>query len=133
MGRHAACAAHGAFSPHGFGAHPRARNAHAFRLYDYSADRALTVVQFHGLREVDGKGDTPAREAQAEALVELIRHLHREGEGLVLCGDFNVLPDSRTFEILERLGLTDLVTARGFTDTRTTFYAKPCRTPITCW
>lgn len=118
---------HGTFSPHGFGAHPRARNAHVFRLYDYKADCALTVAQFHGLRELDGKGDTPAREKQAEALTSLIGRVHRDGEGLVLCGDFNVLPDSATFTTLGRLGLTDLVTTCGFTDTRTSLYTKPGR------
>ena len=118
---------HGAFSPHGFGPHPRPRNAHAFRLYDYAADRALTVAQLHGLRTVDGKGDTPEREAQAEALVDLIARLHRTDEGLVLCGDFNVLPQSDTFKTLARIGLADLVTARGFTDTRTSLYTKPGR------
>lgn len=118
---------HGTFSPHGFGAHPRARNAYVFRLYDYKADRALTVAQFHGLRELDGKGDTPTREKQAEALASLIGRVHRDGEGLVLCGDFNVLPDSATFTTLGRLGLTDLVTTRGFTDTRTSLYTKPGR------
>ncbi|MCR6499494.1 endonuclease/exonuclease/phosphatase family protein [Shinella sp. CPCC 101442] len=118
---------HGSFSPHGFGTHPRARNAHAFRLYDYEADRAVCVVQFHGLRELDGKGDTPNRTAQAEALIALIDRLHREDEGLIVCGDFNVLPDSSTFKALDRLGLTDLVTARGFSDTRTSLYTKPGR------
>ena len=118
---------HGAFSPHGFGPHPRPSNAHAFRLYDYAADRALTVAQLHGLRTVDGKGDTPERAAQAEALVALIARLHRQDEGLVLCGDFNVLPESKTFKTLARFGLTDLVITRGFTDTRTSLYTKPGR------
>src|SRR5690606_12892631 len=114
-------------SPHGFGAHPRARNAHAFRLYDYAADHALTIVQFHGLRTEDGKGDTPERAAQADALIALIERLHRTNEGLVLCGDFNVTPDGNTLKTLSHLGLTDLVTTRGFTNTRTSLYMKPGR------
>lgn len=118
---------HGTFSPHGFGAHPRARNAHIFRLYDYKANHALTVAQFHGLRELNGKDDTPTRADQVEALASLIGRVHRDGEGLVLCGDFNVLPDSATFTTLGRLGLTDLVTTRGFTDTRTSLYRKSGR------
>ena len=118
---------HDAFSPHAFGAHPRARNAHAFRLYDYAEDRPRCVVQFHGLRTEDDKGDSPARDAQAEALVALIERLHRKGEGLVLCGDLNLLPDSRTFKTLAQLGLVDLVTTRGFSDTRTSLYKKPGR------
>ncbi|MGD9480997.1 endonuclease/exonuclease/phosphatase family protein [Shinella sp. G-2] len=118
---------HGAFSPHGFGEHPRARNAHAFRLYDYSADRALCLVQFHGLRETGGKSDTPARDAQAASLIALIDRLHRQDEALILCGDFNLLPESRTFQSLADLGLTDLITTNGFTDTRTSLYTKPGR------
>jgi endonuclease/exonuclease/phosphatase family metal-dependent hydrolase len=39
----------------------------------------------------------------------------------------NLLPGSETFAILGRLGLTDLVTARGFSDTRTSFYRKDNR------
>ncbi|WP_421593773.1 endonuclease/exonuclease/phosphatase family protein [Shinella sp. M27] len=124
---HALDFVHGTFSPHGFGPHPRARNAHVVRLYDYKTDRALTVAQFHGLRELYGKDDTPARDKQAAALVSLIGRVHRYGEGLLLCGDFNVLPDSNTFTTLGRLGLTDLVTTRGFTDTRTSLYTKQGR------
>jgi endonuclease/exonuclease/phosphatase family metal-dependent hydrolase len=46
---------------------------------------------------------------------------------LIVCGDFNVLPESRLFEALAGLGLKDLVTTRGFHDTRTSHYAKPVR------
>jgi hypothetical protein len=38
-----------------------------------------------------------------------------------------VLPESVTFEALGRLGLTDLVTSRGHTDTRTSYYRKEGR------
>lgn len=118
---------HGDFSAHGWGPHPRARNAHAVRVHDYEADRTVTVIQLHGLRDPDGKGDTPARDAQADRLVELIERIRRPGEALIVCGDFNLLPDSRTFAWLAAIGLTDLVTTRGHTDTRTSHYAKPGR------
>ncbi|MGV8937094.1 MAG: endonuclease/exonuclease/phosphatase family protein [Allorhizobium sp.] len=117
---------HGAYSPHGFGPHPRARNAHCLRLCDISGD-PLTIAHMHGLRDVSGKGDTPERKAQAERLVELIAGVWQPGERLVVCGDFNVLPDSITFDVLGRLGLADLVKTRGFTDSRTSLYAKPGR------
>jgi len=45
-------------------------------------------------------------------------------ERLVVCGDFNVLPDSVTFQALGRLGLIDLVVSQGHTDTRTSHYLK---------
>ncbi|MBZ7921461.1 endonuclease/exonuclease/phosphatase family protein [Ensifer adhaerens] len=118
---------HGSFSSEGWGPHPRARNAHCIRLFDHDAGAAITIAQMHGLREVSGKGDTPARNAQADALINLIGKVWPGNERLVVCGDFNVLPDSATFEALAGLGLTDLVVSRGHTDTRTSHYLKSGR------
>lgn len=42
----------------------------------------------------------------------------------MVCGDFNLLPDSTTFKVLAGLGLTDLV---GVADPRTSRYPKPLR------
>lgn len=119
---------HGGFTPDSFGAHPRARNAHCFKLYDHTSKSPVTVAQMHGLRDADGKHDTPARLAQAGRLVALIRRIWQPGERLVVGGDLNLLPGSETFTLLaDELGLADLVTGRGFNDTRTSHYAKPGR------
>lgn len=118
---------HGTFSPDGWGSHPRPRNAHGVRLFDREAVGPIAVVHLHGLRELSGKADTPHRRAQAHALVQLIHRVWNPGERLVVCGDFNLLPGSETFAILGALGLTDLVTTHGFTDTRTSFYEKDGR------
>ncbi|MEI2302430.1 endonuclease/exonuclease/phosphatase family protein [Ensifer sp. MJa1] len=118
---------HGTFSPDGWGAHPRARNAHCIRLFDHDAGAAITIAQMHGLRDINGKDDSPERVAQADALVRLILQVWPGGERLVVCGDFNVLPDSNTFQALGQLGLTDLVVSRGHTDTRTSHYLKDGR------
>lgn len=115
---------HGGFSADGFGEHPRSRNAHAVRLHDYASGRTTVVVHLHGLRELDGKGDTPARDIQTKKLIEMIGRIRRHGDGLVVCGDFNVLPDGRMLTALRDIGLTELVTSHGFTDTRTSFYRK---------
>ncbi|APO73845.1 endonuclease/exonuclease/phosphatase family protein [Rhizobium etli 8C-3] len=124
---HAMDFVHGEFSADGYGEHPRARNAHAMRLFDYEAGHVITIAHLHGLRDMAGKGDTPARRGQADALVALIGQIWRKGERLVVCGDFNVLPASVMFDVLGAQGLTDLVTSCGFTDTRTTHYAKDGR------
>jgi endonuclease/exonuclease/phosphatase family metal-dependent hydrolase len=81
----------------------------------------------HGLRDPAGKGDTAARDEQAVALIRLIERVWPGDERLVVCGDFNVLPDSSTFTILARLGLSDLVTGYGLVDTRTSYYLKQGR------
>jgi endonuclease/exonuclease/phosphatase family metal-dependent hydrolase len=118
---------HGGYSPDGWGTHPRARNAHCVRIFNHEAGYPVTIAQMHGLRDLAGKGDTPARKEQAQTLGRLIRQVWPGDERLVVCGDFNVLPDSLTFAELAKLGLADLVTGRGFTDTRTSHYAKDGR------
>ena len=118
---------HGAFSPDGWGGHPRSRNAHCIRLFDPDGGVFLTVAHMHGLRDPAGKGDTPAREKQADRLAELIGRVWPGDERLVVCGDFNVLPESVTFSRLAALGLSDLVVGRGHTDTRTSLYEKAGR------
>ncbi|MDE1995038.1 MAG: endonuclease/exonuclease/phosphatase family protein [Rhizobiaceae bacterium] len=118
---------HGEFSPDDFGPHPRSRNAHCIRIFDYEAGFAVTIAHMHGLRDPEGKGDTPARSEQARELVSLIRQVWPGDERLVVCGDFNVLPGSVTFDTLGTLGLVDLVTSSGHSDTRTSYYLKQPR------
>jgi endonuclease/exonuclease/phosphatase family metal-dependent hydrolase len=102
----------------------RPRIALAVRTVDRAAGRSVWVVQVHGLRDPVGKADTPARRRQAERLAELVRRIRAPHDLMVVCGDFNLLPDSETFAVLAELGLTDLV---GAADTRTSHYRKPVR------
>lgn len=118
---------HKTFSPHGYGEHPRSRSAHAVRVYDYAGERAVTIAHMHGLRDLAGKMDTPERKAQAERLAALTRSVAEPGDGIVVCGDFNVEPGSETLAILSALGLSERVTAGGFDGTRTSHYVKPGR------
>lgn len=118
---------HDQYRHDGWGPHPRPRNAHVVRIHDPEMGKPTTIAHLHGLRGEDGKHDTPERLAQAHALVGLINRLWRPNEKLIVCGDFNLLPDSVTFDMFNSLGLTDLVTAGAFTGTRTSYYTKPER------
>jgi endonuclease/exonuclease/phosphatase family metal-dependent hydrolase len=118
---------HKAFSPDGYGDHPRPRNAHAIRLYDGERGEPVTIAHMHGLRDLGGKADTPERLAQARHFAGLIGAVAEPGDRLVACGDFNVEPDSGTFTVLAELGLRDLVIGRGFAGTRSSHYRKPGR------
>jgi endonuclease/exonuclease/phosphatase family metal-dependent hydrolase len=102
----------------------RPRIALAVCTVDRDAGRSVWVVQVHGLRDPAGKADSAARRGQAERLAELVRRVRTPQDLVVVCGDFNLLPDSETFEILAEVGLTDLV---GAADTRTSHYPKPVR------
>lgn len=118
---------HKGFSADGFGDHPRSRSAHVVRVYDLEQDQPLTVAHMHGLRDLTGKHDTPERFTQAHTFKDIIASVAEPNDPLIVCGDFNVLPDSETFDILGQLGLTDLVTSRNFPGTRNSQYTKPQR------
>ena len=118
---------HKTFSPVGYGEHPRSRSAHGVRVYDYATQRFVSVMQMHGLRDLNGKMDTPERAAQAKRLLNLSRQITEPEDVAVICGDFNVEPTSKTLAILADAGFSELVTARGFHTTRSSHYTKPSR------
>ena len=118
---------HKSFSPDGYGQHPRPRNAHAIRIYDFDKQWTVCIAHMHGLRDLRGKMDTPERLAQARRFAALITYLKEEHDRLIVCGDFNVEPASKTFDVLSEMGLTDLVTTRDFSGTRTSYYKKAGR------
>lgn len=116
---------HGSFTDHGVWPNDgRPRIAQAARLRHHATDRHVTVIHLHGLRDPDGKADTPARLAQAHRLAEFVDDVRAPTDVTIVCGDLNVLPDSETFARLGEIGLTDLV---GTADTRTSRYTKPVR------
>lgn len=116
---------HKDYSPVGYGEHPRSRNAHGVRVYDYETERAVSVTHMHGLRDLKGKMDTPERKAQAHRLLELSCLISEPDDLAVICGDFNVRPDSETLSILRRAGMVELVSEHGLETTRNSHYTKP--------
>ena len=83
-----------------------------------------TVINFHGLWNGQGKSDTEARLLQSDRILEFLRSLDHP---YVLCGDFNLLPDTESLLKFEREGLTNLIRTYGITSTRTSIYTKPDR------
>ncbi|MEM8971225.1 MAG: endonuclease/exonuclease/phosphatase family protein [Pseudomonadota bacterium] len=115
---------HKDFSPHSYGDHPRSRSVHGVRIYDYDADRFIAVTHMHGLRDLNGKMDTPERAKQAQNLLAAAKSIAQPGDLEVICGDFNIEPDSETLRVLGDAGYTELVKARGIESTRTSHYKK---------
>ncbi|MBO3761101.1 endonuclease/exonuclease/phosphatase family protein [Ciceribacter sp. L1K22] len=118
---------HKDYSPDGYGEHPRSRTAHGVRVYDPVANRPVSVTHMHGLRDLNGKADTPERAEQGMKLLGMSRILSTPQDLVVVCGDFNVEPGSETLAILSGDGLTELVTGRGFDGTRSSHYKKQVR------
>jgi len=83
-----------------------------------------TVMNFHGLWNGKGKGDCPERLEQSDRIIEFARS---RTEPFVLCGDFNLTPDTESLAKLERASMRNLISEYGITDTRTSLYTKPVR------
>jgi len=77
------------------------------------------IANVHGLWNGMGKGDSPERILQAKKIKKSLPN----GDPLVLCGDFNLNPDTESINIIKE-GLRDLITESKVTSTRTSLYAK---------
>ena len=79
----------------------------------------ISVMNFHGLWNGRGKGDSDERLAQSR---RLLAFLAARAEPFVLCGDFNLAPDTKSLAMLEAAGLKNLVAEFGVASTRTRLY-----------
>lgn len=81
-----------------------------------------TVLNFHGLWNGGGKGDSEDRLIQSEKIIHFIDSLNNP---IVMCGDFNMSPETQSLKTLENYGLRNLIKENGVTSTRTRYYNKP--------
>lgn len=82
----------------------------------------LTVINFHGLWNGAGKTDTPDRIEQSKNIVRFVDGLEND---FILCGDFNLLPDTQAIKIIESLKVRNLIKENNILSTRTSLYTKP--------
>ncbi len=90
------------------------------------SDKILSITNFHGYYAGVGvgKGDTPERITQSKNLLEHIKKL----PGLkILGGDFNLDPDTESLQILEKVGLHNLIKDYNIKGTRTPRYPQEKR------
>ncbi len=83
-----------------------------------------TVLNLHGLWNGAGKSDSDQRIVQTDRILSFISSLSNP---FVLCGDFNLSPDTESLQRIEREGHRNLISEYGITSTRTSFYTKPER------
>ncbi len=86
--------------------------------------KETTIINFHGLWNGKGKTDTADRILQSQNVVDFIKTLSGE---VVLCGDFNLNPDTQSLKMFEDIGLINLIKENNVTSTRTSFYEKENR------
>lgn len=84
--------------------------------------RDLVIGNVHGIWIKDvGKVDRPVRIEQSERINEQLEKMPGEQ---ILCGDFNLNPDTDSLKLLER-GRRNLIKEFGIESTRTKYYQKP--------
>lgn len=84
--------------------------------------KPLTVINFHGIWNGKGKGDSDDRIQQTKNILEFSQRLPNE---IILCGDFNLLPNTESIQLFEYAGFRNLVKETGVASTRTKYYEKP--------
>ena len=84
----------------------------------------VTVINFHGLWNGKGKTDSDDRIAQSEKILSFMKGLSTD---TILCGDFNLLPNTKSLKMFEESGYKNLISEYGITSTRTSHYTKPER------
>ena len=86
----------------------------------------ITIINFHGLwtgnGEGKGKKDSVDRIDQSKRILEFTEKIQNP---FILCGDFNLLPDTKSLSMFVDAGLRNLIKEFGITSTRTSYYTKP--------
>jgi endonuclease/exonuclease/phosphatase family metal-dependent hydrolase len=82
----------------------------------------VTIMNFHGLWNGNGKDDSEARLEQSDNIVSFIHTLNTP---IIFCGDFNLKPDTESIKKIENTGLRNLIKENDITSTRTSYYTKP--------
>ncbi len=79
-----------------------------------------SVLNVHGLWNGKGKTDTSERLAQSQKIRTFVDSITGPK---ILCGDFNLRPDTESIKILEK-GMMNLICAHNINSTRTSLYEK---------
>ena len=84
-------------------------------------DNKINILTVHGLWAGKSKDDNEDRIKQSQNIIDFIKTL--EGE-TVLCGDFNLNPDTESIKMFENFSLKNLIREKNIASTRTSLYIK---------
>ncbi len=84
-------------------------------------DKTYTIINFHGLWNGQGKGDSEDRMIQSRRVIEFLKTIKTP---YIFCGDFNLLPETQSLKMFEEFGIKNLVKQYNITSTRTSLYKK---------
>lgn len=80
----------------------------------------VTLCNMHGLWNGGGKSDAPERIEQSNRIKLFMDSVQGKK---ILCGDFNLLPETESIKILEK-GMKNLIKDSGVVSTRSSLYPK---------
>jgi endonuclease/exonuclease/phosphatase family metal-dependent hydrolase len=83
--------------------------------------KPLTIINVHGLWTGQGKTDSNDRLEQSNIISNFIKSLNTE---IIMCGDFNLRPDTQSMSIIEQAGVKNLIKEYNISSTRTSLYTK---------
>ena len=88
-----------------------------------NSNKPITVLNFHGLWNGKGKGDTEERLNQSRNIIKFIKNIKGD---FIFLGDFNLSPDTESLQMIScELNCRELIKEYGITSTRTSLYTKP--------
>jgi endonuclease/exonuclease/phosphatase family metal-dependent hydrolase len=79
------------------------------------------ICNLHGYWIPESKEDTPERLAQSDKILEFLKDYDC---GKIVCGDFNLNPDTESIKKLEINGLTNLIKKYAITNTRSNLHVR---------
>lgn len=85
-----------------------------------SNSKTYTIMNVHGLWNGLGKADSPDRIDQS---VNIRNFMDAQDTPIILCGDFNARPDTKSIALLAH-EMNNLIQTHNITSTRTTLYPK---------
>lgn len=83
-------------------------------------NKIYSILNVHGLWNGRGKNDTPDRIDQSHRIRNFMDTINTPK---ILCGDFNLRPDTQSMHILEE-GMNNMITINQVRSTRTSYYTK---------
>lgn len=89
-------------------------------LHCVDGDTKFSIINVHGLWNGLGKFDSPDRLEQSKRIKDFIS---RTFTPKILCGDFNLRPDTESLCMLET-GMDNLIKKNNITSTRSNLYTK---------
>ncbi|MDD3774064.1 MAG: endonuclease/exonuclease/phosphatase family protein [Patescibacteria group bacterium] len=86
--------------------------------------KPITIINFHGLWSGKEKTDNKERINQSKKILNFMKGINNE---FLICGDFNLEPNTESLKIIEDFGLRNLIKDYSITSTRTSFYKYPVK------